>query len=101
LNGAEEVEDLSIDPKKFYVDAIRAASESGRYIELAICDNFNTLQNTLKDLEVPRNALLTLNFQLNQLLMLINNPMLFPHLAYAKAFREIVEEQQQGQTMTL
>lgn len=31
-------------------------------------------------------TLLTLNFQLNQLLMLINNPMLFPHLAYAKMF---------------
>ncbi|MFC7561502.1 hypothetical protein ACFQY3_24870 [Paenibacillus farraposensis] len=32
---------------------------------------------------------MTLNFQLNQLLMLLNNPMLFPHFAYAKAFREL------------
>lgn len=31
-------------------------------------------------------SLLTFNFQLNQLLMLINNPMLFPHQAYAKLF---------------
>lgn len=44
------------------------------------------LTNTLKDLEIEGNQLLSLNFQLNQLLMLINNPMLFPHFAYAKAF---------------
>lgn len=34
-------------------------------------------------------SLLTLNFQLNQLLMLINNPILFPHAAYAKLFNDI------------
>ncbi|WP_182188081.1 DUF6602 domain-containing protein [Pectinatus frisingensis] len=33
-------------------------------------------------------ALLTLNLQLNQLLMLINNPMLFPHRAYADMFNK-------------
>lgn len=31
-------------------------------------------------------SLLTFNLQLNQLLMLINNPMLFPHVAYAEMF---------------
>ena len=31
-------------------------------------------------------SLLTFNFQLNQLLMLINNPILFPHLSYAQLF---------------
>lgn len=31
-------------------------------------------------------SLMTFNFQLNQLLMLINNPMLFPHIAYAEMF---------------
>lgn len=31
-------------------------------------------------------SLLTFNLQLNQLLMLINNPMLFPHAAYAEMF---------------
>ncbi len=35
--------------------------------------------------EVPV-TLLTLNLQLNQLLMLINNPILFPHKAYAEMF---------------
>lgn len=38
-------------------------------------------------------SLLTLNFQLNQLLMLINNPMMFPHTSYVKMFNEIEEEE--------
>lgn len=33
-------------------------------------------------------SLMTFNFQLNQLLMLINNPMLFPHRAYVGLFNE-------------
>ncbi len=33
-------------------------------------------------------SLLTFNFQLNQVLMLINNPMLFPHIAYAEMFNQ-------------
>lgn len=36
--------------------------------------------------EVKSNAILSLIFQLNQLLMLINNPMLFPHKAYVDMF---------------
>ena len=47
----------------------------------------------LKDFEIYNEnkemiSLLTLNYQLNQLLMLLNNPMPFPHLAYAKLFQE-------------
>ncbi|WP_253298085.1 DUF6602 domain-containing protein [Paenibacillus sp. MSJ-34] len=46
---------------------------------------------TLKEYEVRDEndtpvSLLTFNFQLNQLLMLINNPILFPHRAYANLF---------------
>jgi len=48
------------------------------------------LNRTLADYKVESDdnpvALLTLNFQLNQLLMLINNPMIFPHMAYVKMF---------------
>jgi len=33
-------------------------------------------------------SLLTFNFQLNQLLMIINNPLLFPHQAYVKMFNQ-------------
>lgn len=35
------------------------------------------------------NVILSLIFQLNQLLMLINNPMLFPHKSYADLFNKI------------
>ncbi|MEI7027385.1 DUF6602 domain-containing protein [Paenibacillus sp. y28] len=48
--------------------------------------------------EEPREerSLLSLTFQLNQLLMLINNPIFFPHLAYVEMFQKyIVEEKQQ------
>jgi hypothetical protein len=50
------------------------------------------LLNSLSDLKIEGNALLTLNLQLNQLLMLLNNPMLFPHFSYAKRFKEIIRE---------
>jgi len=47
---------------------------------------------TLDDYRISKQAkpvsLLTLNLQLNQLLMLINNPILFPHKAYAKMFND-------------
>ncbi|WP_028562069.1 DUF6602 domain-containing protein [Paenibacillus pinihumi] len=53
----------------------------------------------LKDYRVFKNeneedevALLSLTFQLNQLLMLINNPIMFPHKAYADMFREVLKE---------
>lgn len=50
----------------------------------------------LSDLRVTNqagdeNIILSLTFQLNQLLMLINNPMLFPHRAYAKCFTRILD----------
>lgn len=49
-------------------------------------------------LKVERNgeeiSLLTFNLQLNQLLMLINNPILFPHFGYAKMFNK--EERGEG-----
>lgn len=53
------------------------------------CKKLN--QYLLEDLEIKDTmgeivSLLTFNFQLNQLLMLINNPILFPHLAYTKMF---------------
>ena len=63
--------------------------------ELLIIENEDKKIKVVKkldDLRIPNNPLLTLNFQLNQLLMLINNPMPFPHFAYAKRFREIIEE---------
>ncbi len=43
------------------------------------------------------NVLMSLIFQLNQLLMVINNPMFFPHHAYAECFNEfLTQSPQQG-----
>jgi len=48
---------------------------------------------TVDNFEVGNNSLLSFNFQLNQILMLINNPLLFPHQAYVKMFNEKVQEE--------
>jgi len=45
----------------------------------------------VKDSSGNINKLLTFNLQLNQLLMLINNPMLFPHLEYVEMFNRLEE----------
>lgn len=42
--------------------------------------------------EQEENVILSLIFQLNQLLMVINNPMLFPHHAYAQQFSDILKK---------
>lgn len=63
----------------------------GNCSELKFDENFY-LTNTLSDLKVTDNPFLSLNLQLNQLLMLVNNPMLFPHFAYAKAFDKIIKQ---------
>ena len=38
------------------------------------------------------NVIMSLIFQLNQMLMLVNNPMLFPHEAYAKMFNDSISD---------
>lgn len=49
------------------------------------------LDKNLTDLEVSDNPILTLILQLNQVLMLINNPMLFPHFSYSELFRNALK----------
>jgi hypothetical protein len=53
-------------------------------------DNNNKSLNEYRVLNNDKEiSLLSLNFQLNQLLMLINNPMLFPHMAYVEMFNRL------------
>lgn len=44
----------------------------------------------VRDTEGKVISILTFNFQLNQLLMLINNPMMFPHQAYVQLFNSYI-----------
>lgn len=64
------------------------------HLKFEIDDKKNSIGivNTLSDLRIKNNPILTLNFQINQLLMLINNPMLFPHFAYANMFNKKINE---------
>lgn len=69
----------------------------GNEKDSSIIEN-NILKNFgLKDLKIEAKgskeiSLLTLNFQLNQLLMLLNNPILFPHQSYAEMFKNALEK---------
>lgn len=60
--------------------------------ETKIIENEELGKFTLSQFRVQQEgediSLLSFNFQLNQLLMLINNPMLFPHLGYVKMFNQ-------------
>ncbi|WP_322905505.1 DUF6602 domain-containing protein [Paenibacillus sp. SGZ-1009] len=47
---------------------------------------------SVKDKKGETISLMTFNFQLNQLLMLINNPILFPHQAYVALFNQYQQE---------
>lgn len=53
------------------------------------------LERCLEDLIIKKNTekiVMSLTFQLNQLLMLINNPMQFPHRAYVNMFNKTINE---------
>ncbi|MGE6575896.1 DUF6602 domain-containing protein [Paenibacillus xylanexedens] len=85
----QQMVELEPDIKEIRLEQQKGPEE--KYSELSFNDKTELL-STLEGLEVKGNALLTLNLQLNQLLMLINNPMMFPHYAYAKAFNNMVEK---------
>ena len=83
--------------------SVECTMENGKeYIELDNKERIQIMKNEklnefqLSELEVKRNgeeiSLLTFNLQLNQLLMLINNPILFPHRAYARMFNNTKKE---------
>lgn len=98
LCGKSDIEKECIEKEWIIKEKRRLEQEKQRlsegYSELNL-DQELYLTNTLNDLHIKDNPLLSLNLQLNQLLMLINNPMLFPHFAYAKRFNEIIEQAQQ------
>ncbi|MBT9778136.1 hypothetical protein GPL15_16675 [Clostridium sp. MCC353] len=87
---------------KWYRELDHYSLDGKTKIEVENKDVINIMENEklegykLRDLEVKRNgekiSLLTFNLQLNQLLMLINNPILFPHLAYANLFDDTKKE---------
>lgn len=47
----------------------------------------------IKDDKGKKNVLLTFKMQLNQLIMLINNPMFFPHVSYVDLFKRELKKQ--------
>ncbi|MCL6459478.1 MAG: hypothetical protein K6T85_15885, partial [Gorillibacterium sp.] len=73
------------------LDRFEEASEKYKLIVNEIKKPINTSLSELRviDSEGNENVMLSLTFQLNQLLMLINNPMYFPHKAYVNMFNGV------------
>ena len=93
-NGDKNIDVFVTPPNKQKTNSLKAWYESlnhndAQYEEqIKDCpelDNF-CLEDLCIASEKTKVSLLTFNFQLNQLLMLINNPILFPHLSYAQLF---------------
>lgn len=82
------VQSAEAEKVETYVDKYFSEKERKKRNEDSFFDNGTLeIKSTLADLKIENNILLSFNFQINQLLMLINNPMPFPHFAYAKLFK--------------
>ncbi|WP_281886327.1 DUF6602 domain-containing protein [Paenibacillus sp. YYML68] len=58
--------------------------------------HYKVIRRVSIEKEPPRDvSLLSLTFQLNQLLMLINNPMMFPHYAYVRMFNRMLGSEEE------
>lgn len=75
-------------PNKAYLES----SKTPKIPEYKLSEDYCVYEKDEKG-EKADCSLLSFNFQLNQLLMLINNPLLFPHLAYVKMFNEMEDKE--------
>lgn len=68
------------------------SDESDKKIRDVTCtktmDNYKVYKENVKGNCIEEVTLLSFVFQFNQLLMIINNPLFFPHLAYAEMFNK-------------
>ena len=106
----KEIENIIEDDKKLHI-MIKEGDLVSWFIKLNHNEGREKVQDKFKNMGSDINAdnnkllnayrifegeneisLMSLNFQLNQLLMLINNPMMFPHIAYVKMFNELYKE---------
>lgn len=74
------------DRLRHFVEEIRNASNSYSSLRDQSLETYKVGED---------NAILSFIFQFNQLLMLINNPLFFPHMDYVRLFREYIASQRQ------
>lgn len=83
LNHCGFILDKESDPKKEFGE-----NNGAKVLEP------DDIKKTLEDFKVEEdgveNVIMSLTFQLNQLIMLINNPIPFPHIAYVDMFNKII-----------
>lgn len=91
-------ETLNFYEKPKELQALLHDSRQGKLIEAAKeLEKISIQSYEIRDWDNENISLLSFNFQFNQLLMLINNPMLFPHREYVNMFcryakRELPED---------
>lgn len=93
INAGKDKLDISLLKDRrlldWYNDLNNKKNHKDKDTTLSNDENFGEdLKNSLEIYQVENNSILSLIFQLNQLLMLINNPMLFPHIAYVDMFNK-------------
>lgn len=104
--GSETQDFIEWNKQLNHYDPERYEGEDREYVKSKRQDNFysekSLEERNLTQLRVLKkggdeNRILSLTFQFNQLLMLINNPMLFPHRAYAEMFTHILKNELPGE----
>lgn len=86
-NGKLQIHAKPYNLQKWQEELDHYESKVERWESCAKLANYN-LDHFKVEKDGKNVSLLTFNFQLNQLLMLINNPILFPHQAYARLFSD-------------
>lgn len=85
----EEFKDFAIFKEENEKKTLSQKDEQEKKRLEALLKCYSELNNRdISKYSVSNNSILSLIFQLNQLLMLINNPMLFPHQAYVDMFNK-------------
>lgn len=89
LDGEEDLDGKQQTLNRWYNSLNHHLSEQrnlDKIVGANSLEKINFSEYTVQDQDKNPISLLSFNFQLNQLLMLINNPILFPHRAYARLF---------------
>lgn len=88
----EPTDDMAENAPKFEADDLAYRKNHMNVIKEDNLEKRKLNQLKVTNVDGTENVIMSLTFQLNQLLMLINNPMLFPHRAYAQRFSEILKQ---------
>lgn len=88
--GEHQNTDKAIIEEKKQPELEKSSCEEEKQLDDKDIRNIENLK--VRDICGNENVIMSLTFQLNQLLMVINNPMLFPHKSYADMFNRVFKD---------